>query len=391
MQKVLYIKYGELNLKGKNKISFINTLISNIRSALNDYETIVKKQFDCAFVDVLDESNLNKVIDILKLVPGIQYIIIAHKIKRDLSLLEENISNYINPNKTFKLFVKRSDKTYELDSRQITLRVASFLFKNHKGNLKVDVRNPEQKIHIEIRQTEIIYYLDKINGIGGFPVGINGEALVLLSGGIDSPVASCLIQKKGITPNFITFMTPPYTSDEALEKVKKLIDVITLNHKLSNGILYIVDFTPILHEIKHISNEAYRITIMRRAFFEIANQICIKKKYMSIVTGESIGQVASQTLESMEVISQIIKNRLIMRPLLCMDKFEIINLAKKYNTYEISILPYDDSCTLFAPKKPTTKPRLDRVLKYEEELNLLKELISRSIELTLKGVVSHDK
>lgn len=384
MGKILYIKYGELNLKGKNKITFVNQLHNNIKNSLIDYNVSINKEFDSTSI-TFNDDNYHAIIEILKFVPGIQYIILAHTIERDLDLLEQKLVEYIDPNKTFKISCRRKDKTYPLNSREITIRVAGFLLTKYTGTLKVDVHCPDQDITLEIKQNTITYYMNKIHGIGGFPVGINGKVLVLLSGGIDSPVASCLVQKKGIIPHYITFITPPHTSEEALNKVRDLIKIITLDGKISRPHLFAVNFTPILHEITHIKNESYKITIMRRIFFRIADEFAKHMGYFGIVTGESIGQVASQTMESMGVISSSIQNQLILRPLLCMDKSQIIKLAKKYKTYETSILPYDDSCSLFAPKKPTTKPKLEKAEKLEKDLYMLEPIIKNTIENLIKG------
>ncbi|MGL4768704.1 MAG: tRNA uracil 4-sulfurtransferase ThiI [Mycoplasmoidaceae bacterium] len=378
MNNIIYIKYGELCLKKKNRINFINKLYQNISFALKNFTLNIKKEFSSTIISDFSDEKKDDIVNILKYVPGIQYIILANKIEKDVSFLKKILLKIIDPSKTFKIKTKRLDKNFEMKSPDFNILLADYLLTSI-SNLKVDIHEPEQEFTIEIKIDCFIIYSRTILGIDGFPVGINGEALVLLSGGIDSPVASCLIQKKGINPNYITFITPPYTSEKALAKIRSLIKIITLDQKISKGKLFIVDFTSVVQEIMHISEESYRITLMRRAFFKIAEKIAELNKYKIIVTGESIGQVASQTLESMETISSSIKNVLVFRPLLTFNKNEIIHLAKKYNTYETSILPFPDSCSLFTPKKPVTKPNIHKVLRLEEELELLPQLIDMTI------------
>jgi thiamine biosynthesis protein ThiI len=246
-------------------------------------------------------------------------------------------------------------------------------------NYKVNVKNPEIKINVEIKYEKSIFYFDKIPGFGGFPLGINGRILILISGGIDSPVASKLLIKKGFIVDFLTFITPPHTNPKSLEKVEKLIKVITLNEVLYKPKLYICNFTNLQQELSHMSDKTYQITIMRRYFFKIARDLAIQNKYLGIATGESVGQVASQTVQSMQTIQNSINDFLILRPLLTYDKSEIIELAIKFKTYEISIEPYIDCCALFVPKNPVTRPTIHKVLKIEEELDLAEEIYKKII------------
>ncbi len=372
MEQIIYIKYGELNLKGNNKNFFINTLFKNIKKALKDFIGIkIIKEHDN--IKIYNCKNYNEIINILKFVPGIDLIILGTIINRDIQKLKLFCLDLIDKYKTFKIQCKRKDKSFYLNSDQIIREVASHILKN-KNNIFVDVHNPEILVSIEVNQNNFIVYNNKIKGIGGFPVGVNSKGLVLLSGGIDSPVAGYLLQKKGMNIDYITFVTPPYTSEKALDKTKDLIKIITLEGKIQNSKLYIINYTQVLHELNHVKNESYRITLMRRSFFRIASKIAKFINAKVIATGESIGQVASQTIESMETISNSINDILIYRPLLAMDKKEIIEIAKKIGTYDISIKPYDDSCSIFAPKKPTTKPNINNALKYESELFMLKTL-----------------
>jgi thiamine biosynthesis protein ThiI len=235
---------------------------------------------------------------------------------------------------------------------------------------KVDVHKPSLTATIEIRRNETIFYFNRIRGCGGFPLGINGRVLMLISGGIDSPVAASLLIKKGFNVDFLTFISPPHTDERALDKVRTLRKIITMDGKLEKSKLYIVNFTKLQHEISHISIHSYQITIMRRYFFKIAYDLAKKYNYDAIATGESLGQVASQTIESMQTIQNSINDFMVLRPLLTYDKIEIIQLAKQLGTYETSILPYADSCSLFVPTNPVTKPKFYTAQKLEAELEL---------------------
>ncbi|MCF0227554.1 MAG: tRNA 4-thiouridine(8) synthase ThiI, partial [Malacoplasma sp.] len=240
-------------------------------------------------------------------------------------------------------------------------------------------------ISLEVKKDLCVLYYEKIKGCGGFPVGINGRCLVLISGGIDSPVAASLIMKKGMHVDFLTFMTPPHTSEKVLNKVKKLIKKVTLDGKLEKPTLYVCNFTHIQHELSHISDKSYQITLMRRYFLRIANALKNQNKYEAIGTGESLGQVASQTIQSMQTIENVLDNNcVILRPLLTYDKLEIIKLAKEIDTYDTSIIPYEDCCSLFVPKSPVTKPSTKYACKLEQELELLDKIFVNTLNKYIK-------
>jgi thiamine biosynthesis protein ThiI len=243
----------------------------------------------------------------------------------------------------------------------------------------VDVHTPKLPIYVEIKKDSAFFYFEKIKGTGGFPLGINGKVLLMISGGIDSPIAANLLIKKGLNVDFLTFISPPHTDDKALNKVRKLKEIVTLNNTLYKSKLYIVNFTSLQHEIAHISDYSYQITIMRRYFFRIAKHLAIANNYQAIATGESLGQVASQTIQSMQTIQDAADDFLVLRPLLTMDKSEIIEMAQKIGTYDISILPYDDACSLFVPANPVTKPTIHKAKKLEEELTLMETLLQSTL------------
>jgi thiamine biosynthesis protein ThiI len=280
---------------------------------------------------------------------------------------------------TFKVKAKRLDKTYSLNSMQIAKNMGGEILK-HFSLFKVDVHHPYLEITIEIYNQYALFYIHKIKGMGGFPLGINGRVLLLMSGGIDSPVAGHLLMKKGMHVDFLTFISPPHTDVRALNKVRKLRKLLTLNNKIECAKLFIVNFTKLQHEISHISNHSYQITIMRRYFIRVAMDLANKYHYDAIATGESLGQVASQTIESLTTINNVNTNKLILRPLLTYDKNEIISLARLINTYNTSILPYADACSLFVPTRPVTKPKADIAQKLELELDLISDIYHNTID-----------
>ncbi|GMO14478.1 MAG: tRNA 4-thiouridine(8) synthase ThiI [Mycoplasmoidaceae bacterium] len=381
---IVYIKYGELTLKGKNRANFVNCLYQNIKRVLLSFKTLkFIKEFDCTTVLGINTKNIEKILNILKEVSGISFIIKAYEGKTDLpSLGKDILSNLPKGKHTFKVDTKRSDKTYSLNSMDINCKMGGIILDNMK-EYKVDVHTPEIKINIEIKKNKSIFYFEKIKGMGGLPLGINGKVLMLISGGIDSPVAAKLLIKKGFIVHFLTFITPPHTNPKALKKVEKLRDIITMNNSLYNSKLYICNFTNIQHELSHITNKSYQITLMRRYFFRIAKRIANENKMQAIATGESLGQVASQTIESMQTIQNAVDDLLVLRPLLTYDKEEIISLAKKFGTYDVSIEPYIDCCALFVPKNPATKPTIRSAKKLESELELI-ESLSLSADIKVK-------
>lgn len=385
IDKLIYIKYGELTLKGKNRREFVTCLWNNVKKALADFKTLnIVKQFDSMTIDHIPASKYDKVFNVVKAIPGIAFVIEGYGITRELKDLHAFIKTTIeNKKQTFKVLTKRSDKKYPTDSMEFSRQLGGFILKNFK-NLSVDIHKPDLKVNVEIKEDRFIVYFNKVKGVGGFPLGINGRVLMLISGGIDSPVAASLLMKKGFHVDFLTFVSPPHTSKEAENKVRKLIKQITLDSRLEKPLLYICKFTDLQHEIAHITNHSYQITIMRRYFFRIAQHLVKTQHYDAMATGESLGQVASQTIESMTTISNVLDNVVVLRPLLTYDKLEIINLAEKLNTYNISILPYPDACSMFVPANPTTKPTIEKAVKLEKELMLIDTIYKRVISKHIK-------
>ena len=352
MEKLILIKYGELTTKKGNRNQFINKLSENIKVD----GKIIKKRDRMYIIPKNFDETINK----LKKVFGLQGIVVAYKVNTNTDDIKSGVLEILkNENfKTFKVETKRANKNFEIKSMDFNNVIGGFVLKNFDS--KVDVHNPDIIIHIEIREDTYIY-TNEIKGSGGYPVGIQGKGILMLSGGIDSPVAGYLALKRGIDIDCLYFDSPPHTSVEAKNKVIKLANI--LNEYSGNINLLIVPFTKLQEAIyKNVPSE-YNITILRRMMYRIATNI--NKKYKVVVNGESIGQVASQTLTSINVINSV-TNFPIIRPVACLDKLEIIEIAKKIGTYETSILPFEDCCTIFVPKHPVINPKLEKCLEYKK-------------------------
>ncbi len=359
----ILIRYGELSLKGKNRNSFIKQLLQNVKKALADFPNLeYQKQHDRMYIYLHGEDS-EKVSQILASVFGISSFSLAVKVDSDIDEIVKAAKESVDLKEyhTFKVAARRSDKMFPYISDQINRKIATEILKN--SDWKVDVHNPDVKIVVEVHRDATYIMTDRIQGAGGYPVGVGGKAMVLLSGGIDSPVASYLMMKRGVHIEAIHFAAPPYTSQNAQDKVLKLASMISGYQ--GELIVHVVPFTNLQLAIYQHADESYAITLMRRMMMRIADGLAKKRHAQAIATGESVGQVASQTLESMQTINDV-TNMPILRPVVCMDKVEIINLARSIGTYETSILPYEDCCTIFDPKNPATKPRIDRCEKYEQ-------------------------
>lgn len=372
LKKIIYIKFGELNLKGKNRNEFVRCLYKNILIALSAFKKLtIQLNYDSIAISNISSSKYSHILDIVKNIPGISIVIEAYVIDRNIDTLHQFLLTMLkNENKSFKVFVNRNDKTFLPNSVDFARQIGSIVLNNFP-KMHVDVNNPQIKINIEIKSSHFVVYFNKIKARGGFPLGINGRVLMLISGGIDSPVAAWLMMKKGFHVDFLTFISPPYTTKKAKNKVNKLIKIITLNGKIEKPVLYTCKFTELQQEIAHITNHRYQITIMRRYFFKIAQDLCKKWHYDAIATGESLGQVASQTINSLTVIDNVLDDIIVSRPLLTYDKSEIIALARQIGTYNTSILPYPDACAMFVPAHPVTKPCINEAIKCEKELSLI--------------------
>ena len=363
----ILIRYGELSTKGKNRKDFIKRLESNLKRSLSAYPNLTyQRTFDRIYIKLTDEDP-NELKEIIEKVFGISSFSFTEKVESDLDQIIESSLAYaksLKEPKTFKVIAKRHDKSFPMNSDGINRAIASVILKN--TDHKVDVHHPDFTIQIEVREDATYITTEKIPGAGGYPTGINGKVLLLLSGGIDSPVAAYELMKRGLEVEAIHYASPPYTSENAKQKVVDLAKLVSAYQGQMR--VNIVNFTDLQLEIYKAVGDSYAITIMRRMMFRIAQEFARKNNCIAIATGESIGQVASQTLESIAVINEVVSIPVI-RPLVCMDKLEIINLSKKIGTYDLSILPFEDCCTIFDPKNPVTKPRLDKCIELEKRFD----------------------
>ena len=381
MKKLIMIKYGELTTKKANRKFFVETLSNNIERVLKEYNVTIKKDRVRMYIE-FEDKDLNNIINKLNKVFGLHGIVVADKVNNNIDEIKEvALSEMKNIDaKTFKIETKRADKSFEIHSMEFNNIIGGLILKN--TNLKVDVHNPDVTLHIEIRNEGTFIYTNEIRGIGGYPVGIQGKGLLMLSGGIDSPVAGYLALKRGVDLECLYFESPPHTSLEAKNKVISLAN--TINEYSGHIKVNVVPFTKIQEAIYKNVPDSYIITIMRRMMYRIAERICQKHKLKVIINGESIGQVASQTLTSMIVINNV-TNMPVIRPVACMDKLEIIDIAKKINTYETSILPYEDCCTIFLPKHPVINPDLKKAIEYENSFDyetLIEEAVNNIETIT---------
>lgn len=374
MQKLILIKYGELTTKKANRLLFIKHLENDIKTKLKGYNINIIKDNSRMFIEV--DNNFEEVISILKKVFGIHEIVIAYKVKTDVDTIKESVLEVVSkiPFKTFKVETKRSYKEFPYTSMEFNNVIGSLILKSI-DNISVDVHNPEYELKIEIRNDYTYIYDREIKGSGGYPSKVAGKGLLMLSGGIDSPVSGYLAMKRGIELECIYFESPPHTSPEAKNKVKSLVE--RLCDYQTTIKLHVVNFTKIQEEIYKNAESSYMITIMRRMMYRICEKVLKNNNMYILINGESVGQVASQTITSMNVINSV-TNIPVLRPVCCMDKLEIIDIAKKIDTYNISILPYEDCCTIFLPKHPVINPCIDKCLLYESLFNY-EELIDEAV------------
>lgn len=387
MYKAFLIKYGEIGTKGKNRYLFEDALCRQIRRSLKKVDgtfTVTKEQ-GRIYVDTEGEFDYEGAVEALKKVFGILWICpmlqIEDKGFDDLACkVNEYLKNvYGNEKKTFKVDARRARKNYPKNSMEINMDLGEKILDAYPEQFMVDVHKPDFYLNVEIRN-KINIYSERIPGPGGMPVGTNGKATLLLSGGIDSPVAGYMIAKRGVIIDAVYFHAPPYTSDRAKQKV---VDLAKLVADYSSPInLHVVNFTDIqLYIYEQCPHDELTI-IMRRYMMKIAEYFALKEDSLGLITGESIGQVASQTMQSLAVTNEVCTLP-VLRPLVGMDKQEIINISEKIGTYETSILPFEDCCTIFVAKHPVTKPNLKQIKKSELKLNeKIDELIQTAIDTT---------
>ncbi len=372
MYTAFLIKYAEIGIKGKNRYMFEDALVRQIQYALKrcEGEFEVRKSQGRIYVEALSEFDYDETVDNLTTVFGISGICpVVYAEDEGFEKLKETVKEYMKNahpecNQTFKVHSRRARKNYPLDSMEINAKIGECLL-NEFPEMRVDVHNPQLNLHIEVRE-KIYIYSSEIPGAGGMPIGTNGKAMLLLSGGIDSPVAGYMISKRGVTIDAVYFHAPPYTSERAKQKV---IDLAKLVSRYTGPIhLHIINFTDIqLYIYEKCPHEELTI-IMRRYMMKIAEHIAKENDCLGLITGESIGQVASQTLQSLASTNEVCTLP-VYRPLIGFDKMDIVKISEKINTYETSILPYEDCCTIFVAKHPVTKPNLNVIKRHEENLN----------------------
>ena len=396
MYDMILIRYGEMTLKKKNYKQFLKAINDNIKDKIKDIPNIRFVNTDYRAYIYLNGQDYNLVIDKLGEVVGLYSYSLCKEVNKDIEDIAkwgiEIINDYINEanitsNFTFKVETHRGDKRFPLTSLEISSKVAGLVLPKIE-KMSVDVHNPDVTLHIDLRSEGAYIYTNTIKGLGGYPSGIGGEALLMMSGGIDSPVAGFLTIKKGVKISAIHYASPPYTSPMALQKVIDLLKVLAKYQGSGEIDLYVVPFTDVQTAIHEKANQIYLVTIMRRMMYTIATKLARDLEISALVNGESIGQVASQTLESMMVVNDV-TNIPILRPLCAMDKIDIINIASKINTYDISIRPYEDCCTVFVPEHPIIKPRLEDV-KYEEAKCNLEPLVEAAYQNIKKYTISID-
>lgn len=375
----LLVRYGELTLKGTNRKMFVNQLKDNVKRALiplSGYH--VKGKRDRMYIELSPEADINEIIQRLSKVYGIKSISPVIKIDKNEEKINQSaiqLSHDFEKGSTFKVDVKRVDKSFRLDTYELQLQVGGAILKEN-NNITVNVKNPDYEIKIEVRMDAIYIYEKVIAGAGGLPVGTGGKTLLMLSGGIDSPVAGIEVMKRGVTVEAIHFHSPPFTSEKAKDKVIELTRILA--ERVGPIKLHLVPFTEIQKQINKVVHPRYTMTSTRRMMMRISDKVVHQINANAIVNGENLGQVASQTLKSMYAINHVTATP-VLRPLLTLDKEDIIKKAKELGTFETSIQPYEDCCTIFTPKNPVTEPDFDKVIKYESVFNF-DEMIENAVE-----------
>ena len=377
MIDVVLIRYSEIFLKGKNFGFFEKKLYDNVCDKLADIECDVIKMNKRFYVENFDSCDLKKICDRLKTVFGVCSISPAVKIETDLRAINEYVSTINIGKKTFRVTVNRADKRFPVTSIDYSRALGAIILKNNNSAI-VDLHTPQVNVCVDIRENGCTFvYSEVIDGVSGMPIGTSGSGMLLLSGGIDSPVAGYMMARRGMPISALHFHSYPYTSELAKEKVVKLANLI--KNYTGPFKLYVVSFTKIQESIHKNCNSEFMITLMRRIMYRIAERLSKKLGIQSIITGENLGQVASQTVESMTVTNAVVEDLPIFRPLISLDKEDISLIAKKIGTFETSILPYEDCCTVFLPKHPVIKPKIDKCLKEESKLDI-ESLIADAIE-----------
>ncbi|MDF2557020.1 MAG: thiI [Bacillales bacterium] len=385
----IIVRYGEITLKQRNRNTFIEQLRRNVKGALADFPNVKIEARHERMMLTLNGENHTKVIERIRKVFGIHSVTPAFKAKKDLQSIKDISLEYINQLETkpqkFKVETKRADKSFPIGSEETSREIGAHILINAQP-ITVDVHNPDLVLKVEIKPEAVFISGETFKAVGGLPVGTSGRAMLMLSGGIDSPVAGYLMMKRGVEIESVHFESPPFTSDKAKQKVIDLAE--KLSHINGKMVLHVVPFTEIQKTIHEKIPANYTITVMRRVMIKIVERLRIKREAMAIVTGENLGQVASQTIESMFTINEV-TNTPILRPLISHDKSEIMDLAREIDTYEISIRPFEDCCTIFKPANPKTKPIREKVNHFESFVDF-NPLIDEAIE-NIEKVIFTDR
>lgn len=377
----IVVKYGELTVKGKNKKIFVNRVIQTIKNKCAKLEKLTYEKRHDRFYIILNGEDHNEVAKCLNKVFGVHAYSLAVRCDNDIEIIKQKalelIKEQVTEKVTFKVNTKRANKQFPMESMEVTRHVAGFVLANTE-HLTVDVHKPEVTLTIEVRFEGTYLMLNDVRGLGGLPVGVDGKGMLMISGGIDSPVAGYMVQKRGLYIEAVHFASPPFTNIQAKQKVIDLLQKLAVYHPNGKLKLYVVPFTDLQRAIyKHVPGN-YGITLMRRMMYRISEIIAKQNDAKVLVNGESLGQVASQTIDSMFAINEV-TSMPVLRPLVAMDKLEIIDIAKKIDTYDISILPFEDCCTVFVPEHPVIKPDMKKIEKYEQNFDFT-SLIEEAVQ-----------
>ncbi|MBR6289665.1 MAG: tRNA 4-thiouridine(8) synthase ThiI [Acholeplasmatales bacterium] len=386
----ILVRFGDLTLKGKNQKEFIKALHKLVALKMEGLNVEIDYQHDRIYIHLLDEDQ-EKVIERLKYVSGISSYSFVVKSDKDINVIKETalklMKEVVNTKSTFKVNTKRTDKNYSLRSMEITKAVSGYVLSNHKL-LSVDVHNPDVELNIELRNDACYLYNTNVRAMGGYPVGTAGKGLLMLSGGIDSPVAGYLAMKQGVEIECIHFESTPLTSIESAQKVVDLVKKMAKfapNNKIN---VHFIPFKEIHMALLDYVPESYNITIMRRMMYRIATELAKRRNCLCLINGESVGQVASQTLRSMNTINSV-TNYPILRPLCTYDKLDIINISKYIDCYDLSIKPFEDCCTVYVPKAPATAPKIDKAEQYEKAFDF-EALVKKAVDNVNSICISAD-
>ena len=389
MYEYIMIRYGDLTLKGKNRSAFKQLLNNQIKYKFKNLEVTIEFQHDLIYIR-LNQIEADEVIRILDTIAGIssysKVVRCEYNYESMASKGIELINNFTKGRlTTFKIETKRANKSLPLTSIEISQKLSGIIL-SQVNNLKVDVKKPELTLNVEVRKDATYLYTNRIPGMGGFPVSIGGKAMVLLSGGIDSPVSAYLAMKKGLEVEFVHFESTPMTSIESAQKVIDLTEKLAKYAPKYNIKLHMVPFQKLHEQIISNTPESYVITIMRRMMYRIASSLAKRNDCKVLISGDSIGQVASQTIESMSTIQDVTEH-LIIRPLSIFDKMEIVKIARKIDTYKISIKPFNDCCTVYVPKRPAIRPTIIKAKQFENNYDY-NEILEETINNTKAIIIN---